>query len=268
MTERSISRDRETFRSSGRGGIGNIRTTSRDNTRPTDGPDDFSPSRGRELKVQSDAVYSTGRGGAGNIRSPSREPRTESSVGPDNQSEQETLHNESDKSAIFSTGRGGLGNMSRSRSRGPPAAVSSSSHMHSTGRGGAGNIHEGDAPSIETVMENDDFKFSPAAVHSTGRGGIANMSHSPSPGVEAYRGSLGGNQSPFESTGRGGAGNMRERSASREPAARSQSRGRVADILNRVVNPWEKSSRERQGDNPSVQRGRATEPASANAQST
>jgi len=54
--------------------------------------------------------------------------------------------------------------MSRSRSRGPTPAASSPSHMHSTGRGGAGNIHEGDAPSIETVMENDNFKFSPAAV--------------------------------------------------------------------------------------------------------
>jgi len=94
------------------------------------------------------------------------------------------------------------------------------------------------------------------------------MSHSPSPGVEGYRASVAGNASPFESTGRGGAGNMRDRSESREPAARSQSRGRMADILHRVAHPWEKSSKERQGDNPSVQRGRATEPASVNAEST
>ncbi|KAL0567171.1 hypothetical protein V5O48_014821 [Marasmius crinis-equi] len=148
--------------------------------------------------------------------------------------------------------------MSRSRSRGPSGAATPS-HMHSIGRGGAGNMFEGEPPSIETVMENEDFRFQPAAVHSTGRGGLANMSHSPTPAVE-HRAAAAGIQSTFESTGRGGAGNMRERSGSRDPGARSQSRGRVADILQRVSRPFEKSSRERQGDNPSVQRGRATEP--------
>ncbi|KAG7096707.1 hypothetical protein E1B28_004121 [Marasmius oreades] len=254
MTERSISRGREAYRSTGRGGAGNIHPASQDDNRPIGGPDDFSPTRGRELTVHHDTLYSTGRGGAGNIRSPSREPQAT----PDSR-EQEVIKGEAEKNIAHSTGRGGLGNMSRSRSRGPSQTSSSAPlHVHSTGRGGTGNIFEGDAPSIETVMEDEDldFQFKPATIHSTGRGGLANISHSPPPGVESYRASV-NNQTGFESTGRGGAGNMRERSASREP--RSQSRGRVAEILQRVVHPLEKSSRERTGDNPSVQRGRAIE---------
>jgi hypothetical protein len=51
-SERSLSRGREAFQSSGRGGIGNIRqaSLSRD-ARPGTGPDDFSPTRGREPHV-------------------------------------------------------------------------------------------------------------------------------------------------------------------------------------------------------------------------
>ncbi|KAF9268198.1 hypothetical protein L218DRAFT_842674, partial [Marasmius fiardii PR-910] len=198
--ERSTSRGRDAFRSSGRGGAGNIHLASQDNTRPTDGPDDFSPTRGREPTVNYDRLYSTGRGGAGNIRSPSREPQTT----PDSR-EQEIIKNEAEKNPVHSTGRGGLGNMSRSRSRGPSGS-NTPSHVHSTGRGGVGNIFDSDAPSIETVMENEDFQFKPATVHSTGRGGLANMSYSPSPSVEGHRASI--NQSGFESTGRGGVGNM------------------------------------------------------------
>lgn len=252
-TERSISRGRDAFRSSGRGGAGNIHLTSQDSARPTDGPDDFSPTRGREPTVHHDKpLYSTGRGGAGNIRSPSREPRATADP-----REQEALKNEAEKNLVHSTGRGGLGNMSRSRSRGPSGS-SAPSYVHSTGRGGVGNFFDGEAPSIETVME-EDFRLKPGVVHSTGRGGLANMSHSPSPGVEGHRATI-DSHIGFESTGRGGAGNMKERSGSREP--RSQSRGRVAEILHRVVHPLEKSSRERTslGDNSSVQRGRATEP--------
>lgn len=56
--------------------MGNIRQSSlsRDG-RPDSGPDDFSPTRGREPHVRQvdQVLYSTGRGGAGNIRSPSRD---------------------------------------------------------------------------------------------------------------------------------------------------------------------------------------------------
>ncbi|KAK7060411.1 hypothetical protein VNI00_001176 [Paramarasmius palmivorus] len=157
------------------------------------------------------------------------------------------------------TGRGGLGNMSRSRSRGPAPAVNTPPHVHSTGRGGSGNIYEGDAPPIESVLEDGNVHFSNSAVHSTGRGGLANMSHSPAPGVEQLHPPI-HTAHHYESTGRGGAGNMRDQSASRDPASRSQSRGRVGDLLHRVTHPSEKSSREREGDNGSVQRGRTAGP--------
>jgi hypothetical protein len=74
---RSQSRGREEYGSSGRGGVGNIRPQSREPIARGrgQGPDDFSPSRGRELRTSVDEpIIHVGRGGAGNIRSPSRDP--------------------------------------------------------------------------------------------------------------------------------------------------------------------------------------------------
>lgn len=53
---RSQSRGREGLISSGRGGAGNIRPASREPLARGKGPDDFSPSRGRELPVIGDNV--------------------------------------------------------------------------------------------------------------------------------------------------------------------------------------------------------------------
>jgi hypothetical protein len=45
---------REEYGSSGRGGVGNIRPQSRDPIARIRGPDDFSPSRGREVRTSYD----------------------------------------------------------------------------------------------------------------------------------------------------------------------------------------------------------------------
>jgi hypothetical protein len=93
LQERSKSRGREAF-STGRGGVGNIRqSVSASRTRPDSapGPDDFSDSRGREIK-SSAKIYSTGRGGAGNIRSPSRD-QSKPAPSPIDASEQDIIRN-------------------------------------------------------------------------------------------------------------------------------------------------------------------------------
>ncbi|KAL0958535.1 hypothetical protein HGRIS_000675 [Hohenbuehelia grisea] len=205
--ERSLSRGREAYHSSGRGGLGNIRQTSASRDRAAvDGPDDFSRTRGREPAVPEHGVYSTGRGGAGNIRSPSRS--TPSGATDAREAEILKSHAEADKDAIHSTGRGGFGNMSRSRSRGPSAHPP----VHSTGRGGAGNMFPGEAsPSLTEAEEAERRQLGFAnkdGVHSTGRGGVANIASSPAPGVERHAHTPGA----YESSGRGGAGNIRERS--------------------------------------------------------
>lgn len=135
--------------SSGRGGAGNIRSTSisRD-AHPvdgSDGPDDFSQTRGRELYVLPKITHS-GRGGAGNVRSPSRD------AGTPTREERETAAHAAERDAELphSSGRGGLGNIfgSRSRSRTRPADV------HSTGRGGVGNMAHG-AAGLERLEEQE-----------------------------------------------------------------------------------------------------------------
>ncbi|KAF9493452.1 hypothetical protein BDN71DRAFT_1483462 [Pleurotus eryngii] len=200
--ERSTSRGREAFHSSGRGGLGNIRQASASRDRPTDGPDDFSITRGREAAPSpSRQVYSTGRGGAGNIRSPSRDPQ------PNTNSEYEAQvvkkHNESEAGAIHSSGRGGLGNISRSRSR-DPTRLATSPVRHSTGRGGAGNMFAGEAPSnIAEEQERRGLRET-EGVHSTGRGGFANLTSTPTPAVEHHKHTEG----EYESSGRGGVGNI------------------------------------------------------------
>jgi hypothetical protein len=203
-SERSTSRGRELLQSTGRGGVGNIRTTpsrSRD-ARPV-GPDDFSPSRGRELHVrQGDKLYSTGRGGEGNIRSPSRKPD------PTEASDENVVrvHIAADENAPHSTGRGGVGNISRSRSRDPNKVNASSSTLHSSGRGGVGNIQPGSARLSDVIDEEERHKVGhpQAGLHSTGRGGAANLTPSHEPNVEHHK----HQGHDYESTGRGGAGNI------------------------------------------------------------
>ena len=139
------SRARDAFKSTGRGGLGNIHQASE--TRLIPGADDFSPSRGRApFPGQAPpAVFSTGRGGAGNLRSPVRD-----SAPAHDPAEQDVvrLYAAAHEGAPVSSGRGGLGNISQGASRPvvpPPAAV------YSTGRGGAGNILPGDSRRAEQI---------------------------------------------------------------------------------------------------------------------
>jgi len=223
--DRSLSRGRDGFYSSGRGGAGNIRqaSASRD-ARPDTGPDDFSSPRGREPRpvLPTDAsgthAFSTGRGGAGNMRSPSRDMRTGTgSVVGAVEDQLIRSHIAAEQDAVHSTGRGGIGNMtggSRSRSRARDStsnAPTSGTHtpLHSTGRGGAGNILSGHTPSVAEADEIDVIAHLPRHsddVHSTGRGGAANITHAHAPPVEHTHHHH--KHGEYESTGRGGAGNI------------------------------------------------------------
>jgi hypothetical protein len=229
---RSVSRGREAFHSSGRGGIGNIRhsSASRD-ARPVDGPDDFSPTRGREpaVNLPLGGVISTGRGGAGNMRSPSRDAASPSRERLEREREILQQHAELEKTAIHSTGRGGVGNISRSRSRGPSPLVNPP--IHSSGRGGLGNFAPGTGDTRIVEEEERRLHALPEAVHSSGRGGRANIIHSPDPGVEHHSPQHLG----FESSGRGGAGNIKERSRSTDREGTSGDPGKLAGLWNKMT---------------------------------
>jgi len=209
--DRSQSRGREGYTSTGIGGLGNIRRTSLSREyRPDSGPDDFSNTRGRETAVDPSRVHSTGRGGAGNIRSPSQD----ASPLRANPSEREVIdsYKTTSKDAPHSTGRGGLGNFSRSRSRGP-AVAAIPEDVHSTGRGGMGNIRPGHPIQAEILDDEERKRLGhQEGVHSTGRGGAANLTSAHEPAVEHH----GHSTTEYASTGRGGSGNIvRDRSVDR-----------------------------------------------------
>ncbi|KIP09783.1 hypothetical protein PHLGIDRAFT_11763 [Phlebiopsis gigantea 11061_1 CR5-6] len=243
--KRSVSRGREAFKSSGRGGAGNIKAS------PSIGhdiEDSLSPSRGRELPI-GDKTRSVGRGGVGNIRSQSRaraasqvsegHPHTQSILSENSANtaafERAVIEDAGTKaSAIRSSGRGGAGNISRSRSRTPGKFFGSTpdSPRHSTGRGGAGNITGG--PDGDAVDEAGLYRAQHEhdGIHSTGRGGRANLTdvHSPPPEALPHQ------QAGFEAIGRGGAGNIvRSRSHSRDPERRSVSRDRIAKVWQKIT---------------------------------
>ncbi|KAG1733111.1 hypothetical protein EDB19DRAFT_1232200 [Suillus lakei] len=241
---RSVSRGRESFHSSGRGGIGNIRRSSiSSDPRPVDGPDSDSI-RGREQVVHPDRMqmFSVGRGGAGNMRSPSQEvgkdhPQTVTILNEhaavQAEYEQQIKKHHAESNPIHSSGRGGIGNISgsRSRSRGPI--------VHSTGRGGAGNIQYGAAAGVDNTDEEERKTHARAqARHSIGRGGAANLTDVHSPDIERVVHRHG----DFESSGRGGAGNIRSRSVSRDPSGRTPSRDTkekhgIAALWSKVSHP-------------------------------
>jgi hypothetical protein len=212
--DRSLSRGREVF-SSGRGGAGNIRQSSASRTRPVDGPDDFSQSRGREpAPAQSPRSFSIGRGGAGNMRSPSRDVKGLAT--PDLIEEERVVraHFAASQDAPQSSGRGGAGNITaRSRSRDP--ASGGTTPLRSTGRGGAGNIifGENNPGAFNEDEEERKNHHHREGLHSTGRGGAANISTLSEPPVEHHT----HGHTLAESHGRGGAGNIvRDRSAQRD----------------------------------------------------
>jgi len=209
-------------------------STSRDPTEFREGPNDFSPTRGREVDVNPTKVYSTGRGGAGNIRSPSRDPvDSQKQSSREREREREIIRNH-DEQALdqpHSSGRGGFGNISGSRSRSRDAASKvSSGPVHSTGRGGAGNIVAGDIKGID-ASDYADRKLHTHSEepHSTGRGGLANVTAAQNPGVEHHV-NVGANYS----SGRGGVGNIRNSSASRE---RHGGLGGIGGLVDKIIHP-------------------------------
>ncbi|KAG1794456.1 uncharacterized protein HD556DRAFT_435883 [Suillus plorans] len=242
---RSISRGRDSFQSSGRGGAGNIRRSSvSSDPRPVDDLNDSDSTRGREQAVHPDRMVSVGRGGVGNMRTPSQD------VGKDHPQtvtilnehaavqagyEQQVKKHHAESNPIYSSGRGGIGNISGSRSR----SQSRGPIVHSTGRGGVGNIQYGAAATVDNMDEEERKKHLHAqAIHSTGRGGTANLTSVHSPDVERVV----HHHAEFESSGRGGAGNIRSRSVSRDPSGRTPSRdpkGKhgITALWNKVSHP-------------------------------
>ncbi|KAI0777531.1 hypothetical protein BD413DRAFT_181579 [Trametes elegans] len=190
--------DPERAKSTGRGGMGNIRSKSRAR----------SSSKVSEQYPQTASLVSDQ---AANVAEYEKYVLQQSE--------------EAAKAGVRSSGRGGLGNIkssskSRSRSRVP--------QVLSTGRGGAGNLQPGaniDPEYLSQLEEEERLRYAhEGGIHSTGRGGRANLTSLPSPPPEP------GSPHPqeFETTGRGGAGNIvRSRSASRGPDL-DQSRSRSA----------------------------------------
>ena len=215
--DRSVSRGRDAYYPSGRGGAGNIRPSpSREPRESTDTADDISlnVTRGREPTPNHavGVLYSTGRGGVGNIRSPSR--HAEATI-PEHEEVVIKRYTEGEADAPRSTGRGGAGNIStsRSRSRGP------SSGLISTGRGGAGNIYASGTDAAEVFAQEERERqraatTSPSSgLHSTGRGGIANITNVPPTVHTVEKSASPAAPAPIYSSGRGGRGNMIRRTS-------------------------------------------------------
>jgi len=226
--DRSRSRGREQVFSSGRGGAGNIRPASKDPVVRGKGPDDFSPSRGRELPVIGDNFTHSGKGGAGNIRSPSRDADGQRKAAKEVDEYAKAHH---DANAPITTGKGGYGNVldrSRSRSKGPTSTsnnttsntprTSTQSQVHTYGHGGAGNVapgvgahNEGHLKSLEEEeSKNAHAQHAHDHVHSGGRGGAGNIVQGDAPGRKAENEELHAHHHGEEhaSSGRGGSGNI------------------------------------------------------------
>lgn len=207
MSSRSQSRGREQMFSSGRGGAGNIKPASKSREPREKGPDDFSPSRGRELRGIIDHITHAGRGGAGNIRSPSRDADGERKyVAEVEQHARDSI----DPNAPRSSGRGGAGNISRSRSRSKEPKIVAP--VHTSGRGGAGNIAPGAHEGHLTTVEESEVRqhHQEGGLHSTGRGGAANVTEFATPPLSEESRDIHDHHHGGEhfSSGRGGAGNI------------------------------------------------------------
>ncbi|KAH9056846.1 hypothetical protein EDB87DRAFT_1634678, partial [Lactarius vividus] len=112
------------YKSSGRGGAGNAREAPDYSQRAyiSDGPEDFSSTKGRELRssFHPDKIISTGRGGLGNVRPPSQNvigARSSESLSTTEaeQAKYERLlirkHEAARAAQMNSVGRGGFGNV-------------------------------------------------------------------------------------------------------------------------------------------------------------
>jgi len=139
----SQSRGRDTFTSTGRGGVGNIKrsdSVSRDRV---------GDERGREVSpAHPERITHSGRGGAGNVRSPSRDPDT---IRKEMDYERVVLEARA-QDPLVSTGRGGLGNM-RLSSPGRSGSVESRSRSRDPAPGGR-FLHSGRSGLLHENHEN------------------------------------------------------------------------------------------------------------------
>ncbi|KAG8798246.1 hypothetical protein FRC16_007639 [Serendipita sp. 398] len=205
---RSQSRGRETYFSSGRGGAGNMRPASREPAVRGKGPDDFSPTRGRELPSIGDSITHTGRGGAANVRSPSKDAAGERAYAAE---VNQYVKDHTNPEAPVSSGRGGYGNIDRSRSRSREPAVSRErTNVHTYGHGGAGNVISGTPAHLGAVEEDEAKAYRHSGgVHSTGRGGAANITDQNTSYKADVTEAAEHHKAPvIHSSGRGGYGNM------------------------------------------------------------
>ncbi|TIC67780.1 hypothetical protein E3Q02_01441 [Wallemia mellicola] len=122
---RSESRGRDPIVSTGRGGAGNLRASSK--TRAAYESDAQDERRGRSSHATPPKAVHAGRGGVGNVRSPSRDPKDIRNQQAEHQLEaklQREAQEKAERDGVIPTGRGGAGNIrhnehsqSRSRSR-------------------------------------------------------------------------------------------------------------------------------------------------------
>ncbi|KAH9896738.1 hypothetical protein C8Q73DRAFT_642931 [Cubamyces lactineus] len=197
--------DPERVKSTGRGGMGNIRSGSRARSAskvPENFPQTASLVSDQAANMAEYEKYrSSGRGGLGNIKSQSKsKSRSRSRV-----------------AQVLSTGRGGVGNLQPGM-----------------------NI---DAELLAQLEEDERLMYAhEGGIHSTGRGGRANLTSLPSPPLEATpahthdfeatgRGGVGNIRSRSASRGPGGS---RSRSASRGPSQSKDRGSSLARMLNKV----------------------------------
>ncbi|CED83533.1 Protein of unknown function DUF3602 [Phaffia rhodozyma] len=186
--------------STGRGGAGNMRSSSQSKDRSGAGDDTliYQSERGRSPHLPSvERVQHSGRGGAGNIRSPSRDPKERERELSEQAYETQVIEARRREEAgrIHSAGRGGAGNMrSRSQSRDAASRSPLPDYQHgqpdsyraaqSGGRGGYGNQYyprDSDVEGLKKLDEEDERarasweESHPNEIWSSGKGGAGNI---------------------------------------------------------------------------------------------
>ncbi|EOR01889.1 hypothetical protein E3P77_01690 [Wallemia ichthyophaga] len=134
--ERSDSRGRDPIVSTGRGGAGNLRASSRTRSAYDNDDDDRGRSTRSAHPPPPKAVHA-GRGGVGNVRSPSRDPADLRNQQAEQQLEaklQREAHEKAERDGMLPTGRGGAGNIRAGGDQPPTSSATSSTPSRSRSR--------------------------------------------------------------------------------------------------------------------------------------
>ncbi|OBZ78507.1 hypothetical protein A0H81_02123 [Grifola frondosa] len=205
-SNRSVSRGREGFQSSGRGGAGkHTQTVARSGQSGAPIGASFSCTRtGASCRPRAGANHRARRRGQHSLRVACAFHGQDSLQPSPNGIPH--LAEEAARTRAKSSGRGGLGNISsRSRSRGPTALHLMGPSIHSTGRGGAGNLQLGSAIEAEVIgeiLEAEDRARTSQKRESFYRPG---WPREPYVGAQPSPEQLSLHNQAFESTGRGGS---------------------------------------------------------------